>query len=120
MYEKKPVIAVYGSHREVEKAIQELQRAGVDMRILCNVGKGAHTDEDAAGYFNTGDGMKYWGKTGTLCRGFWGLLFESAFFAIPGLIRFAVHQRQTHHFRLPPRPQTSSAPASCSTGQSER
>jgi hypothetical protein len=29
--------------------------------------------------------MKYWGKTGAFWGGFWGLLFGSAFFAIPGL-----------------------------------
>jgi len=29
--------------------------------------------------------MKYWGKTGAFWGGFWGLLFGSAFFAIPGI-----------------------------------
>jgi hypothetical protein len=29
--------------------------------------------------------MKYWGKVGAFWGGFWGLLFGSAFFAIPGL-----------------------------------
>lgn len=28
--------------------------------------------------------MKYWGKVGAFCGGFWGLLFGSAAFAIPG------------------------------------
>jgi hypothetical protein len=37
------------------------------------------------GYYNTGDRMKYWGKVGAFWGGFWGLLFGSAFFAIPGL-----------------------------------
>lgn len=37
------------------------------------------------GYYNTGDRMKYWGKTGAFWGGFWGLLFGSAFFAIPGI-----------------------------------
>jgi len=37
------------------------------------------------GYYNTGDRMKYWGKIGAFWGGFWGLLFGSAFFAIPGL-----------------------------------
>jgi hypothetical protein len=29
--------------------------------------------------------MKYWGKIGAFWGGFWGLLFGSAFFAIPGI-----------------------------------
>src|SRR5271170_8030237 len=29
--------------------------------------------------------MMYWGKTGAFWGGFWGLLFGSAFFAIPGI-----------------------------------
>jgi hypothetical protein len=37
------------------------------------------------GYDNTGDRMKYWGKTGAFWGGFWGLLFGSAFFAISGI-----------------------------------
>jgi hypothetical protein len=29
--------------------------------------------------------MKYWGKLGAFWGGFWGLLFGSAMFAIPGI-----------------------------------
>jgi hypothetical protein len=55
------------------------------MHKLSIVGKGYHTDEQVVGYYNTGDRMKYWGKTGAFWGGFWGLLFGSAFFAIPGI-----------------------------------
>ncbi|MGD0908136.1 MAG: DUF1269 domain-containing protein [Candidatus Acidiferrales bacterium] len=55
------------------------------MHKLSIVGKGYHTDEQAGGYYNTGDRMKYWGKVGAFWGGFWGLLFGSAFFMIPGL-----------------------------------
>jgi hypothetical protein len=55
------------------------------MRTLSIVGKESHTDEHAVGYYNTRDRMKYWGKTGAFWGGFWGLLFGSAFFAIPGI-----------------------------------
>ena len=65
--------------------MKELQRAGVDLRKLSIVGKGYHTDEHAVGYYNTGDRMMYWGKVGAFWGGFWGLLFGSAFFMIPGL-----------------------------------
>lgn len=85
MSDKNSVVAVYGTHTEAEVAVKELQRAGIDMRTLSIVGKGTHTDEHAVGYYNTGDRMKYWGKTGAFWGGFWGLLFGSAFFAIPGI-----------------------------------
>src|SRR5487761_1702756 len=79
------VVAVYRTHTEADQAVKELQSGGIDMRTLSIVGKGYHTDEHAVGYYNTGDRMKYWGKIGAFWGGFWGLLFGSAFFLIPGL-----------------------------------
>jgi hypothetical protein len=85
MSEQNAVVAVYATHVDAEAAVKELQRAGVDMHTLSIVGKDTHTDEHVVGYYNTGDRMKYWGKIGAFWGGFWGLLFGSAFFAIPGL-----------------------------------
>jgi uncharacterized membrane protein len=85
MSELNAVVAVYATHVEAEAAVKELQRSGMDMRALSIVGKDSHTDEHVVGYYNTGDRMKYWGKAGAFWGGFWGLLFGSAFFAIPGL-----------------------------------
>src|SRR5277367_2582851 len=85
MSEQNSVVAVYDTHTGAEEAVKELQRAGIDMRSLSIVGKDTHTDEHAVGYYNNGDRMKYWGKTGAFWGGFWGLLFGSAFFAIPGI-----------------------------------
>jgi hypothetical protein len=79
------VVAVYQTHTEADRAVKDLQSDGVDMRKLSIVGKGYHTDEQVVGYYNTGDRMKYWGKTGAFWGGFWGLLFGSALFVIPGL-----------------------------------
>src|ERR1700735_111288 len=79
------VVAIYHTHTDADQAVKELQRDGVDMHSLSIVGKGYHTDEQAVGYYNTGDRMKYWGKVGAFWGGFWGLLFGSAFFMIPGL-----------------------------------
>ncbi len=79
------VVAVYPTHTEADQAVKELQRGGVDMQKLSIVGKGYHTDEHVVGYYNAGDRMKYWGKAGAFWGGFWGLLFGSAFFMIPGL-----------------------------------
>ena len=85
MSELNAVVAVYSTHVEAEEGVKELQHAGIDMRSLSIIGKDSHTDEHVVGYYNTGDRMKYWGKTGAFWGGFWGLLFGSAFFAIPGL-----------------------------------
>src|ERR1700722_7608952 len=79
------VVAVYPTHTEADQAVKELQLAGVDMRLLSIVGKGYHTDEHAVGYYSAGDRMKYWGKVGAFWGGFWGILFGSALFIIPGL-----------------------------------
>lgn len=85
MPELNAVVAVYGTHVGAEEAVKALERAGIDMRTLSIVGKDTHTDEHVVGYYNSGDRMKYWGKNGAFWGGFWGLLFGSAFFAIPGI-----------------------------------
>jgi len=85
MSDKNAVVAVYSSHAGAEEAVRELQRAGIDMSTLSIIGRDSHTDEHVVGYYNTGDRMKYWGKTGAFWGGFWGLLFGAAFFAIPGI-----------------------------------
>ncbi|MGA2416922.1 MAG: DUF1269 domain-containing protein [Candidatus Sulfotelmatobacter sp.] len=79
------VVAIYRQHGDADLAIKELQRGGVDLHALSIVGKGYHTDEQAVGYYTAGDRMKYWGKVGAFWGGFWGLLFGSAIFLIPGL-----------------------------------
>ena len=85
MSEQNAVVAIYGTHAQAEEALKELQRAGFDMKKLSIVGKDYHTEEHVVGYYNAGDRMKRWGKTGAFWGGFWGLLFGTAFFAIPGI-----------------------------------
>jgi len=79
------VVAIYDTHEQAEKAINVLQEAGIDMKSLSIAGRSMHTDEHVIGYYNAGDRMKYWGKVGAFWGGFWGLLFGSAIFMIPGL-----------------------------------
>ena len=79
------VVAIYKSHAEAEAAVKELQQSGFDMKKLSIVGRDYHTDEHVVGYYNAGDRMKYWGKMGAFWGGFWGLLFGSAFFWVPGV-----------------------------------
>jgi uncharacterized membrane protein len=85
MTKNNSVVAIFKSHVEAETAVKELQQAGFDMKKLSIVGRDYHTDENVVGYYNTGDRMKYWGKLGAFWGGFWGLLFGSAFFIVPGV-----------------------------------
>jgi uncharacterized membrane protein len=85
MSDRNSVVAIYDTHEQAEQAVKSLQEAGVDMKSLSIAAKDQHTDEHVVGYYNAGDRMKYWGKVGAFWGGFWGLLFGSALFAIPGI-----------------------------------
>ena len=78
------VVAIYDSHTEAENAVKELQKSGFDMKKLSIIGKDYHAEEHVVGYYNTGERVKYWGKLGAFWGGFWGLLFGSALFLVPG------------------------------------
>ena len=83
------VVAVYDAHAGAEQAVKELQTFGFDMKKLSIVGKNPHAEEHVVGFYNAGDRIKSWGKTGAgagaFWGGIWGLLFGAAFFAIPGV-----------------------------------
>ena len=85
MAERNAVVGIFDSHLKAETSIKELQRSGFDMKKLSIVGKDYHPEEHVVGYYNIGDRMKVWGKLGAFWGGFWGLLFGSALFFIPGI-----------------------------------
>ena len=85
MSDQNSVVAVFTSHENAEAAVRELQQSGFDMKKLSIVGKDYHTEEHVVGYYTAGDRMLYWGKLGAFWGGFWGLLFGSAFFWVPGV-----------------------------------
>jgi hypothetical protein len=85
MSDKNAVVAVYETHTQAEDALKELQKSGFDLKKLSIVGKDYHTEEQVVGYYNAGDRMKRWGKSGAFWGGVWGLLVGGAFFAIPGI-----------------------------------
>jgi uncharacterized membrane protein len=85
MSDKNSAVAVYDSHAAAEQAVQELKGSGFDMKKLSIVGKDYHTDEHVIGYYNAGDRMRYWGKSGAFWGGIFGLLFGSALFWVPGI-----------------------------------
>lgn len=85
MESDKAAVAVYDGHDGAEQAVIALQRAGFDMKKLSIVGTGYQSREQMVGFYNTGDRVKFWGGTGALWGGLWGLLLGSAFFAVPGI-----------------------------------
>ena len=85
MSDNNAMVGVYNTHTEAEAAIKELHRSGFDMQKLSIMGKDYHTEEHVIGYYNAGDRMKFWGKLGAFWGGFWGLLFGSAMFLVPGV-----------------------------------
>jgi hypothetical protein len=78
-------VAVYDSHSDAEQAIRTLAKSGFDMQKLSIVGKDYSTQEGVVGYYNAGDRMMAWGKSGAFWGGLWGMLFGSALFVIPGI-----------------------------------
>jgi hypothetical protein len=53
------------------------------MKSLSVVGKGYHTDEKVVGFYNEGDGIRFWGMRGAFWGGLWGWFFGGLFMAIP-------------------------------------
>jgi hypothetical protein len=76
-------VAVFATHDDADAAIKSLQRVGFDMKKLSIVGKDFRTEEHAIGYYNLGDRVKFWGKTGAFWGSLAGILLSSAFLVIP-------------------------------------
>jgi hypothetical protein len=78
-------VAIYDTHTVAEDAIRALREARFDMKQLSIVGKDFQTEEHAIGFYNAGDRMKFWGKTGAFWGGLWGWLFGAGLFLVPGI-----------------------------------
>jgi hypothetical protein len=78
-------VYLFDSHAEAEHAIRSLNGAGFNMKLLSLVGKGCHTEEQAMGFYTSGDRIKSWGGRGAFWGGLWGLLFSPAVFILPGI-----------------------------------
>jgi heat induced stress protein YflT len=77
------VVAVFADHGAAESAVKELIAANFEKKNLSVVGKGYHTDEKVAGFYNTGDRVKFWGVRGAFWGGLWGLFLGGLFMTIP-------------------------------------
>jgi uncharacterized membrane protein len=79
------IVAMYSSHEDAEKAINDLKTSGYNIKHLSIVGKDYHSEENVVGYYNLGDRVMQWGANGAFWGAIWGLLFGSAFLVIPGV-----------------------------------
>ena len=78
-------VYLFDTHKDAEQAIRSLSDAGFNMQTLSLVGKGCHTEEQAMGFYTSGDRIKTWGGRGAFWGGLWGLLFAPAVFLVPGI-----------------------------------
>ena len=63
------VVAVFAQHSGAENAVKELKNSRFDVKKLSIVGSDYHSNEDVVGFYNIGDRIKYWGKTGAFWVG---------------------------------------------------
>jgi hypothetical protein len=77
--------ALYSSHELAEQAVEDLHMSGYDLRQLSIVAQGVHPEQRVVGYYNLGDRMLHWGRTGAFWGSIWSLLFGSGFFMVPGV-----------------------------------
>lgn len=77
------VVAVLDDHLAAEVVVKKLIDAGFEKTKISIVGKGFHTEETVAGFYNMGDRVKFWGARGAFWGGLWGLFFGGVFLAVP-------------------------------------
>ncbi|WP_162048514.1 general stress protein [Vibrio taketomensis] len=85
MKEQDKVITIVNTHSEAEEIVKMLQKEQYDVSKISILGKGYHSEEHVAGFYNTGDRVKTWGKTGAFWGGLWGALVGAGMFWLPGV-----------------------------------
>jgi hypothetical protein len=85
MNKQNSIIAVFNNHKNIESAVKELAKNGIDISQLSIIGKDYHSEENVVGYYNTGDRIRYWGGLGAFWGSIWGLLAGAAFLWVPGI-----------------------------------
>lgn len=78
-------VAIYDTHTDASAALRDLQRSGIDMKLLSVVGKDYRTEDHVVGYYKADGELKYWGRLGAFWAGIWHLLVGEAFFWMPGV-----------------------------------
>lgn len=77
------IIAIFSDHHNAEIAIRSLSDNGLDVKHFSIIGKGYHKEEQVLGFYNTGDRIMSWGRSGAFWGGFWGLFAGGLFMTIP-------------------------------------
>ena len=85
LFQVDSVVAIYEDHDEAEHAIRKLQESGLDMKTLSIAARDPEVTAHVSGYYTAGNRMLHWGKLGAFWGALWGILFDSALFAIPGI-----------------------------------
>ncbi|RJX75121.1 DUF1269 domain-containing protein [Vibrio sinensis] len=85
MKQQEKIITVVNTHLEAEAVVKLLQSEKYDVSKISILGKGYHSEEHVAGFYNTGDRVKTWGKTGAFWGGLWGALVGAGLFWLPGV-----------------------------------
>ena len=83
MQQDDAVVAIFADHPDADAAVKKLADAGFQMKQLSVVGKGFHTEEQAVGFYNMGEWVRFWGSRGAFWGGLWGLFFGGLFLTIP-------------------------------------
>jgi hypothetical protein len=79
------VVAVYGNHLQVQKALAKLARSRLDLRQVSVVSTDYHTEENVYGYYSTGPSLEAWGSLGSFWKAVWAALTGGGVFFIPGV-----------------------------------
>lgn len=78
-------VPIYSTHQQDERAVSELQKAGLDVRQLSLIGKPYRPDRQLIGYYSTANLLATWGNVRPFRVGLRGLFAGSAFFTLPGI-----------------------------------
>ena len=76
-------VALFISHEYVQAAVKQLADNKFDITKITVIGRGFHTEDHVAGFYTTGDRVKFWGKWGAFWGTLWGLLFGGIYMTIP-------------------------------------
>lgn len=76
-------IGVFADHKAAEEAVRALAAGGFPVQSLTIVGKGYHTEEHPAGFYNATDRVKLWGTRGAFWGAIWGLFVGGVLMTAP-------------------------------------
>ncbi len=78
-------VAVFGHHRDAERALRALEHASFDTNKLSIIGRGRHAEGHAVGFYRAADRVKYWGRHGAFWGALFGIVLAPASLWIPGI-----------------------------------